>query len=89
MGGWLSLDDVSRMSLDWHPYKAAGIPGLPYNDMFIMKERKKEFYLSSSRDIHLYNSYTSEQTYIEHCRMSVYCDLAVVWYYTTYTKEGR
>ncbi len=53
------------------------------------KERKKEFYLSSSRDIHLKNSYMSEQSYIEHCRVDVYCDLSIEWYYTTYTKEGR
>ncbi len=26
---------VSRKSLDWHLYNAAGIPGLPYNDIFI------------------------------------------------------
>jgi hypothetical protein len=30
------MNNVSRKSVDWHPYKTAGIPGLPYNDMFIM-----------------------------------------------------
>jgi hypothetical protein len=40
-------------------------------------ERKKEFYLSSSRDIHLKNSYMSEQSYLEHCRVDVYCDLSI------------
>ncbi len=30
------MNNVSRKSLAWHPYKAAGIPGLPYNDMFII-----------------------------------------------------
>ncbi len=29
------MNNISRKSLDWHPYKAAGIPGLSYNDMFI------------------------------------------------------
>ncbi len=29
------MNNVSRKSLDWNPYKAASIPGLPYNDMFI------------------------------------------------------
>jgi hypothetical protein len=29
------MNNVSRKSLDWHPYKAAGFPGLPINDMFI------------------------------------------------------
>ncbi len=30
------MNNVSRKSLDWHPYKAAGIPGLPYKDIFII-----------------------------------------------------
>ncbi len=29
------MNNVSRKSLDSHPYKAAGIPGLPYYDVFI------------------------------------------------------
>jgi hypothetical protein len=29
------MNNVSRKLLDRHPYKAAGFPGLPYNDMFI------------------------------------------------------
>jgi hypothetical protein len=30
------MNNASRKALDWHPYKAVGIPGLPYNDMFII-----------------------------------------------------
>ncbi len=30
------MNNVSRKSLDWHPYKTAGIPDLPCNDMFII-----------------------------------------------------
>ncbi len=31
------MNNVSRKSLDWHPYKTAVIPDLPYNDMFIIR----------------------------------------------------
>jgi hypothetical protein len=50
------MNSVSRKSLDWHPHKAAGNPGLPNSDMFI-----KMFNMNIMKGFFCYKGLESQQ----------------------------